>query len=48
MNHEVDIQDGAEYEGETYIRCRCGAVFDDGHKGLSALLAFLREHEAIP
>ena len=47
MMHEIYVDDGAEYPGETYIRCKCGALFDDGHKGLPALLAWLREHGAI-
>lgn len=46
MSHHVEVQDGDEYPGETYIRCQCGARFSGGDLG--ALLAFLREHEAIP
>ena len=48
MSHQVIVSDGAEYEGETYIRCvDCGIIFDSGHLGLEALLKFLRDHEAI-
>lgn len=46
--HQVNVDDGAEYPGETYIRCKCGTLFGDAHQGLAALIAFLRKHKAIP
>lgn len=46
--HNIDVDDGAEYPGETYIRClTCNVLFDDAHLGLDALIRFLREHEVI-
>lgn len=48
QEHNVIVNDGAEYTGETYIRCYpCGVTFDEGHLGLPALLKFLREHGAL-
>ena len=47
-DHVVDVYDGAEYQGETYIRClTCNIIFDDAHQGLEALIVFLRQHGAI-
>ena len=47
--HLVTVTDGAEYEGETYIRCvNCGVGFDNGWEGLPALVKFLEAHEVIP
>lgn len=48
LAHNVSVMDGAEYAGETYIRCtECEALFDDGHVGIVALLDFLKDHGAI-
>ena len=47
--HEVEVEDGAEYNGETYIRCACGAIFNDGHKkdAVQLLIQFLHDHGAL-
>jgi hypothetical protein len=45
--HQVRIDEGGEYKGETYLRCSCGSLFDDAQLGLPGLLFWLREHGAI-
>ena len=42
--HRIEVEDGGEYEGETYISCACGEKFTRAHEGWEALREFLKEH----
>jgi hypothetical protein len=45
MKHQIDIEEGAEYKGETYLRClECCELFDEAYQGWPALLAWLNTH----